>query len=1354
MSPIEHSIPTLPQELAVPFRPICARFAADWQAGRRPRLEDFLTEVEEPDRPALLLELLTLELQERTHRGEGPTVAEYHLRLPRHATVIDQAFAILTVGLGPPAGMAAPPTAVGGAAGLTDSGARASGAGPAAPAQTGALGRAGRYEVQTEIAHGGMGSIWLARDPELNRALAIKVLRPEYLGRPEVERRFREEAQITGQLQHPGIPPVHEVGTLPDGRPFLAMKLIKGRTLAELLHERPSPAAELPRFLGIFEQVCQTLAYAHSKGVIHRDLKPSNIMVGAFGEVQVMDWGLAKILSSRAREAPETDAEACAIVTARVGATGLSSQAGTVLGTPAYMPPEQARGDVQQLDERCDVFGLGAILCEILTGQPPYIAETGWGLLLAAQADLAKVFARLEGSGADADLVALAKRCLAAEPEERLRDAGIVAEQVTAYLASVQERLRAAEIERAAAEAKGAEARARAAAERRARRLTVVLGTVGLGLLVLLSGGTFWWWHQNQTLEREIGLRHEAKAHAQRAQEEAARAQTEKARADQSAGAARAEKLRADRLLYAVHLRQAQQAWEEGDIRRVRDLLDEHKPAPGAIDLRGWEWHYQTRLLEDSLKRLQGHTGGVTALAFSPDGKQVATASLDRTVKLWDAATGKELRSLRHEESVWHLAFSPDGARLASATGDSIPPPLKDGQLAPPARGPVARVRVWDLAARRVVHTFQVQAHYTDRLAFSGDGKRLLWTGSAVGGQESRSCRVKAWDPATGQEVGLPIAGAVASAAFSPDGTRLATAAKDSTIRLWDIAAGREMQTLGGHTGRVRIEAFSSDGKRLVTSAQDGVRKVWDLVTGQALCTLKQDRERTERVWLSPDGTRLASVGRSGVVTLRDATSGQVLHTLRGHKAQDFDLGMGPVRAVSFSPDGQWLASIGSDRTVKLWDVATGQEIRTFGCQDVAYRAAFSPDGKRLIAAGEGPHVHLWDIPISSELRAAAIDLGAPFAALERRGFRVGALKLAFSPDGRQLASAGIDGKIKLWDAATERELRVLTGHPEAVLSVAFSADGTRLVSASRKHIVKVWDAATGKELRSFTLRKDKRSGRSGESPPGQPKGIIIEVEVPNPFGGENLCIAVSPHGTRVAAAAEDGTVTVWDVATGRELHRCPGKQARPLSLVFSRDETRLAWVAGSRAVMVWDVARGQRVQTLTVDKKRTGTVTVQEPGRPPRTEPSYEQDAWGLAFSPDGQRLAWVCPNRTIQVWDVGSGQKLQTLQGHREEVWGTVFSPDGTRLVSAGADGLVKIWDAATGQELRSLRILERAPDLKLGLFGPKASDAIGPWNEFDVQLHRHASTLAFSPDGLRLASASANHTVRVWDARPRTP
>ena len=243
------------------------------------------------------------------------------------------------------------------------------------PAQNGAS--LGRYQLQGEIARGGMGAILKGRDVDLGRDLAIKVLLESHQGNPEVVSRFIEEAQIGGQLQHPGIVPVYELGTFPepDRRPYFAMKLVKGRTLAALLHERTDPAHDLPRFLSIFEQVCQTMAYAHARGVIHRDLKPSNVMVGSFGEVQVMDWGLAKVLprGGIADEAGAQPVQETVIMTVRSGSagSGSESQAGSVLGTPAYMAPEQARGEVERIDERADVFGLGAILCEILTGRPP-----------------------------------------------------------------------------------------------------------------------------------------------------------------------------------------------------------------------------------------------------------------------------------------------------------------------------------------------------------------------------------------------------------------------------------------------------------------------------------------------------------------------------------------------------------------------------------------------------------------------------------------------------------------------------------------------------------------------------------------------------------------------------------------------------------------------------------------------------------------------------------------------------------------------------------------------------------------------------------------------------------------------
>jgi serine/threonine-protein kinase len=358
----------------------------------------------------------------------------------------------------------------------------------------------GRYELLGEIGQGGMGTVLRVRDPELGRDLAVKLLRQDRQEDPQTLQRFIEEAQIGGQLQHPGIVPVYELGRLRGGRPYFTMKLVRGRTLADLLAERTSPQHDLSRFLGIFEQVCQTVAYAHARGVIHRDLKPSNVMVGAFGEVQVMDWGLAKVLPARrerqrpeeARLQPEPPSTIC---TVRTAAADAASQAGTVVGTYAYMAPEQALGAVEQLDERSDVFGLGAMLCEILTGRPPYVADAGWKLHQQAMlAELQGAFARLDASGADAELLALAKRCLAREPAERPADAGAVAQAVAAHRSALAERLRRAELERAAAQARARE-------ERRRRRVTAALAVALVLLLGAAAGGA--WLLQRRSAHRQ-----------------------------------------------------------------------------------------------------------------------------------------------------------------------------------------------------------------------------------------------------------------------------------------------------------------------------------------------------------------------------------------------------------------------------------------------------------------------------------------------------------------------------------------------------------------------------------------------------------------------------------------------------------------------------------------------------------------------------------------------------------------------------------------------------------------------------------------------------------------------------------
>ena len=358
-----------------------------------------------------------------------------------------------------------------------------------------------RYRMLGEIARGGMGAIIKGRDVDLGRDLAIKVLLDSHKDKPELVGRFVEEAQIGGQLQHPGIAPVYELGQLGDERPFFSMKLVKGTTLAAQLSERSDPSTDRPRLLGVFEQICQTMAYAHSRGVVHRDLKPANVMVGAFGEVQVMDWGLAKVLREGGvadeKRALQTQTQTSVIQTIRSlgsdlptgigsGSDGSKTQMGSVLGTPAYMPPEQALGEIDRLDERSDVFGLGAILCEILTGVPPYVGSDATEVFrLASRGKLDACFDRLRESDIDEELVSLVRDCLELEPEDRPRNAGVLANRLSDYLESVETRLRQAELDRIEADIKAEE-------ERKRRR--VMMALAGSVLLTICAGGGGWIW--------------------------------------------------------------------------------------------------------------------------------------------------------------------------------------------------------------------------------------------------------------------------------------------------------------------------------------------------------------------------------------------------------------------------------------------------------------------------------------------------------------------------------------------------------------------------------------------------------------------------------------------------------------------------------------------------------------------------------------------------------------------------------------------------------------------------------------------------------------------------------------------
>ncbi len=487
-----------------------------WQRGNQIPVEEYLTRYPELVTPETVpTSLIQAEYEVRCQFGAALQLEELCQRFPAHASELEQLVA--------------------------DSQAKTHRQNPNDSVGSVAFTQVGQYRIQEKIGQGGMGIVYRAHDSDFHRTLAIKFLKPNPQEYPELVRRFQAEAEIMGRLQHPGIPPVHDRGELEDSRPYFTMKLIQGKTLTSLLQEQPAGENPRTQLLGVFEQVCQTLAYAHSQGIIHRDLKPANIMVGAFGEVQVMDWGLVKDIgktrhSTDQETAPpnesnlqNTDTESqlqedeTALIESQSPASGFHPHTalGQKLGTPGYMPPEQARGEIDRLDERSDVFSLGAILCVILTDKPPFTGNNLESLFQqTVEGNLESAFSRLDACRADPELVRLAKSCLSPQPDNRPDNAGVVADAVETYQTHVQQRLRQAESDKAAAEVQVEEERkrrvveearaeeerrrreaeeARVLAERRRRRASVLLMAAVL-VFVLGAGGIVGWFWNAETV--------------------------------------------------------------------------------------------------------------------------------------------------------------------------------------------------------------------------------------------------------------------------------------------------------------------------------------------------------------------------------------------------------------------------------------------------------------------------------------------------------------------------------------------------------------------------------------------------------------------------------------------------------------------------------------------------------------------------------------------------------------------------------------------------------------------------------------------------------------------------------------
>ncbi len=1034
----------------------------------------------------------------------------------------------------------------------------------------------GDFRILREIGHGGMGVVYEAEQISLSRKIALKILPFAAVLDDRQLRRFQNEVQAAATLEHPHIVPVYSVGA-DRGVYYYAMRLIQGPNVSELIttwnsrfavsarcaasfvgqsardsglepedaagtevsaaesDSRPrqetglelaasardsstvsrpmNPAAGDDRYRTVARlgmHVAEALHHAHEQGILHRDVKPSNLLVDEEGHVWVTDFGLARIEGSK-------------------DVTGT----GELIGTLQYMSPERVLSKRGLVDQRTDVYSLGATLYELLALRPMHEAEDRTELIRRISEEEPIPPRRYDGR-IPRDLETIVLKATSKRVEERYTTAEEMAEDLRRFL---EDRPICARVP-----SFGSRLSKWGRRNRRALATSAAFLLAATGLVM----GQLWW---------------------ERVQFEAMATRETRLRRD------------AEENLYRTEILLAHEEWREGNIANVLSLLENHVPRPGKRDPRGWEWYYLNSLCHKELATLEGHRGGVTWLAWSPDGLRLATAGADGTVHVWDTATNTTIYVLgRGEKPVWWVAWNPDGSRLFSKcaagrvqiwnanTGESVGflgdlPTIwavsnVDGSRIATIHGD-RWVIIWDASEGKELTRWQADLCWgpvalTEKYLVSGE----QWPGY-----------LKIFDADTGANLhDVPLLlHQIRDAKYSRDGVLFATASKGGTIRLWDSIEGKDLLDIRAHDALVNQVAWRRDGRRIVTASDDGTIRVLDASNGRQVNILRGHAARIKSVDWHPDGSLVATGDARGMVKLWNPERPQEFIPLKGRT-----FGIWNPEGTLLVTGGQELGSIDTrspekDGKVEIYDTATWESVLTIQDRDFGgtKSADWTSDGRRLAIAGRRGRVKIWEIPSLRELFAVDADS-------ELRG-------LAFSPDDQWLATVGINEVVNVWDVDQQQRIVSLAGHTDKVGSVAWSPDGRYLASYGWNGEVKIWDVATWREFCELRHRTDESEA-----------------------DGECL-IAWSPCGDRLASGTSAGTFLVWDLDSKREVLSVSAHVATIECLAWSPDGRRIATGGDDRTVKIWDAGTGKGLLTLR----------------------GHQWPVRGLHWSPDGRWLA-----------------------------------------------------------------------------------------------------------------------------------